>query len=103
MNLSYTAWIALFGLAGLGWVLWRNCCSLADVADALAQVFLIGLVALVCGRIGYALLNLDFFAQKPGAILSANYPGLAEQIALVGAFVAWRFLRHNPAGWRTKS
>ena len=96
MNLSYTAWIALFGLAGLGWVLWRNCRSLADVADALAQVFLIGLVALVCGRIGYALLNLDFFAQKPGAILSTSYPGLAEQTALAGACVAWRVFAAQP-------
>lgn len=94
--MSYTAWVALFGLAGLGWVLWRGCRSLADVADALAQVFFIGLAALVCGRIGYALLNLDFFAQKPGAVWSASYPGLAEQTALLGACVAWRVFAVQP-------
>lgn len=95
MNLSYTAWVALFGLAGLGWVLWRTCRSLADVADALAQIFLIGLAALVCGRIGYVLLNLDFFAPKPSAILSGSYPGLAEQTALLGAWLAFKFLRNR--------
>lgn len=89
MNLSYTGWVALFGLAGLGWVLWRNCRSLPEVADALERVFITGLVALVCGRIGYALLNAQFFAQKPRALLNFDTPGLAEQTALLGAWLAW--------------
>lgn len=89
MNPSYADWVALGALTGMVVLLARRAQTVDDAARMLTACAAAGALALAFGRAGYALLNLDYFREHAGELISARSPGFAAMPALLGGFAGW--------------
>lgn len=87
---SYTFWIGLAVAAGLGIAVWR---ARGPRARAFNGCLMVLAGALLLGRAGYVGLNLAYFAEHPGEILSERSPGFSEQAAIAGGLIGWALAR----------
>ena len=83
---TYTFYIAL-GVLAAG--LWQVRQSRPDFPRVLNGFLLVGAGALLAGRLGYVLLNADYFRDHLDEIVSLASPGYWEHAAIVGGLAGW--------------
>lgn len=99
MNPSYADWVALGALTGVVALLAQRARTVDDAARLLTACVTVGAFALVLGRAGHALLNLDYFREHAGELISVRSSGFAATPALFGGFIGWLVTgRRIPAG-----
>ena len=90
---TYTLWTALGAAAGGACILWQARRSWQHISDALTAMLTLTAVGLAAGRLGYALLHVDYFREHIGEIVSLNSPGYWEHAIITAGLCVWMLSR----------
>lgn len=86
---NYTLYVAITVITGCVWALWRVKSSWQAFSSTFNALLIGILFAFVWGRVGYVLLNLNYFEQHLNEIASTTSPGIWEQAAIIGGLFGW--------------